>query len=41
MMRRSFLKGIGAHRGCSPPAAPTRAAREAVQVVEIDRSEGD
>ena len=35
MMRRSFLKGIGAHRGCSPPAAPTRAAREAVQALPV------
>ena len=29
-IRRSFLKGIGAQRGCPPPAAPTRAARESV-----------
>lgn len=28
-IRRSFLKGIGAQRGCSPPAAPTREARSA------------
>jgi hypothetical protein len=30
-IRRSFLKGMGAQRGCSAPAAPTREAREAVQ----------
>lgn len=29
-IRRSFLKGIGAQRGCAPPAAPTRIARDAV-----------
>lgn len=29
-VRRSFLKGLGAARGCAPPAAPTNAARQAV-----------
>jgi hypothetical protein len=33
-IRRSFLKGMGAQRGCAPPAAPTREAREAVPGVE-------
>jgi hypothetical protein len=31
-IRRSFLKGYGLHRGCAPPAAPTREAREAVPI---------
>ena len=29
-LRRSFLKGLGASRGCEPPAAPTSTARRAV-----------
>jgi hypothetical protein len=32
-VRRSFLKGIGHQRGCAPPAAPTREARDAVQTI--------
>ena len=29
-LRRSYLKGLGASRGCAPPAAPSTAARQAV-----------
>lgn len=32
-IRRSYLKGIGMQRGCSPPAAPNRAARDAVPAI--------
>lgn len=41
-VRRSFLKGLGAARGCSPPAAPTALARRAVpSLPEQSAASGD
>ena len=40
-IRRSFLTGLGAARGCRPPAAPSAAAREAVQALPARDEAGE